>query len=151
MIFREANTGDIPQIQFVRNAVKENRLSNPSLVTDDDVADFITRRGRAWVCEINGAIAGFAIVDLVDSNVWALFVDPVHEGKGVGKRLHDEMLSWYFRQGMQDIWLSTAPGTRAERFYREAGWVETGVHGRGEIKFGLTRQQWLEGQTRSRT
>ena len=36
MIFREAQISDIQQIQIVRNAVKENVLSDPSLVTDKD-------------------------------------------------------------------------------------------------------------------
>ena len=34
MIFRESEIKDIGQIQFVRNAVKENRLSDPALVPD---------------------------------------------------------------------------------------------------------------------
>ena len=37
MIYREAAIRDIAQIQFVRNAVKENRLSDPALVPDKDV------------------------------------------------------------------------------------------------------------------
>jgi hypothetical protein len=41
-IFREATPQDIPQIQIVRNAVKENRLSDPGLVTDRDVEEFIS-------------------------------------------------------------------------------------------------------------
>ena len=64
MIFREALITDIPQIQIVRNEVKENVLSDPSLVTDKDVEDFITRRGKGWVCETDNRIVGFAIADL---------------------------------------------------------------------------------------
>jgi hypothetical protein len=41
MIFREAEINDIPQIQVVRHAVKENVLSNPALVTDDDCREFL--------------------------------------------------------------------------------------------------------------
>lgn len=44
---------DIPQIQIVRNSVKENMLSNPDLVTDDDCKEFLTERGKSWVCEID--------------------------------------------------------------------------------------------------
>ena len=45
MIIREANIDDIKQIQVVRNAVKENTLSNPNLVTDEDCRIFLTERG----------------------------------------------------------------------------------------------------------
>ncbi len=53
MIFREAQVNDIHQMQIVRHSVKENILSNPALVTDKDCEEFITVRGKGWVCEIN--------------------------------------------------------------------------------------------------
>ena len=65
MIIREANIEDIPQIQIVRHSVKENILSNPELVTDEDCKEFLTVRGKGWVCEINNIIVGFSIVDLM--------------------------------------------------------------------------------------
>ncbi|HMI77513.1 MAG TPA: hypothetical protein VK484_01905, partial [Ferruginibacter sp.] len=86
MIFREAEISDIAQIQFVRHAVKENRLSDPALVPDTDVEEYMTNRGKGWVCEIDERIAGFAIVDLVENNVWALFIDPDFETIGIGKK-----------------------------------------------------------------
>jgi GNAT superfamily N-acetyltransferase len=143
MIFREAQIADIPQIQIVRNSVKENRLSDPALVPDKDVEDYISRRGKGWVCEMNNTIIGFAIADLVDHNVWALFIQPGYDKKGTGRKLHDEMLNWYFEQSSEPLWLSTSPGTRAETFYRKAGWREAGVHGKGEIKFEMTEEEWL--------
>lgn len=142
MMLREARVGDIPQIQIVRNAVKENALSNPDLVTDQDCADFITQRGKGWICEMEHQVVGFSIVDLVDHNIWALFVHPDFDKRGIGKQLHDIMLDWYFNQTQQSVWLGTAPGTRAEAFYRRAGWKEIGLHGKGEIKFEMTFEKW---------
>ncbi len=142
MIFRGALITDIPEIQIVRNSVKENILSDPALVTDKDVEDYITHRGKGWVCEINNCIVGFAIADLQDDNIWALFLHPDHEGNGIGKSLHDTMLNWYFDQNKNSVWLGTSPGTRAEMFYRKAGWKETGIHGKGEIKFEMTAAEW---------
>lgn len=139
---REATAADIPAIQRVRNAVKENRLSNPALVPDSDVLDYITRRGKGWVAVEEGVVIGFAIISLLDNNVWALFMDPVYEKKGAGKQLHDGMMNWYFSQTDQPVWLSTSPGTRAETFYRKAGWTETGIYGKGEIKFEMTAEAW---------
>jgi GNAT superfamily N-acetyltransferase len=144
MIYREATIKDIPQIQIVRNAVKENTLSNPALVTDEDCEIFITQRGKGWVCETSGLIVGFSIVDLKDNNIWALFLLPEYEKQGIGRKLHDMMLDWYFEQTKTTVWLGTAPRTRAEIFYRKAGWVETGTHGKGEIKFEMTYAAWLE-------
>ena len=142
MNIRVAEIKDISQIQVVRNLVKENRLSDPALVPDSDVEDYITRRGRGWVCEINGQIVGFAIADLVDNNIWALFIHPGFEKLGIGKKLHDKMMNWYFSQTDKTVWLGTSPKTRAELFYRKAGWKEVGVHGKGEIKFEMTKDEW---------
>ena len=143
MTFREARNEDIAQIQLVRNAVTENMLSDPSLVTDADCADFINRRGKGWVCEQDNRILGFAIADLEDHNIWALFVRPGFDKKGIGKELHRIMLDWYFSQTNETVWLGTAPNTRAEKFYRDAGWKEVGLHGKGEIKFELTAEEWF--------
>jgi GNAT superfamily N-acetyltransferase len=142
MIFREAEIDDINQIQFVRNAVKENRLSDPALVPDKDVEEYMTQRGKGWVCEIDEKIVGFSIVDLVENNVWALFVHPDFEAMGIGKKLHQMMMDWYFVQTNKKIWLGTEPKSRAETFYRIQGWKEVGVHGKGEIKFEMDFETW---------
>ena len=70
MTIRDARIDDIGQIQIVRNSVIENTLSNPNLVTDEDCKEFLTIRGKGWVCEIDGRIIGFAIVDLKEKNIW---------------------------------------------------------------------------------
>ncbi|MCY7422609.1 MAG: GNAT family N-acetyltransferase, partial [Chitinophagaceae bacterium] len=117
MIFRQADTTDINSMQKIRHAVKENILSDPALVSDADVEKYINNRGRGWVCVEDGSIVGFCIADLVDDNIWALFVLPGMEGKGIGRKLQHLMLDWYFRQGKTMVWLSTQQASRAERFY----------------------------------
>lgn len=142
MIFREAKIEDIKQIQIVRNAVKENTLSNPDLVSDKDCEVFMFERGKGWVCEVDNRIVGFSIADLKENNIWALFVHPDYDKQGIGRHLHDLMLKWYFTQTSKNVWLGTAPGTRAEIFYKKAGWTEVGIHGKGEIKFEMTSEKW---------
>lgn len=143
MIFREATIEDIPQIQVVRNSVKENMLSNPALVSNEDCKIYLTQKGKGWVCEMDDCIVGFSIVDVKDKNVWALFVHPAFEAKDIGKKLHDIMINWYFDQTKETVWLSTAPNTRAEKFYRKAGWKEIGTDSKGEIKFEMQYEDWL--------
>ncbi|WP_316929358.1 GNAT family N-acetyltransferase [Chryseobacterium daeguense] len=144
MIIREAQLKDIPQIQIVRNSVKENILSDPNLVTDKDCEEFLFERGKGWVCEIKDKIVGFSIADLKENNIWALFLHPDFEGQGIGKKLHDVMLKWYFGQTHENVWLGTSPHTRAENFYRKSGWKEIGTHGKGEIKFEMPYQNWKQ-------
>jgi GNAT superfamily N-acetyltransferase len=142
IVVREAGTDDIPAIQYIRNSVKENRLSHPSVVPDSDVLHFITVRGKGWVCFAGDVMVGFAIADLEDHNIWALFVLPEQEGKGIGRALQQVMLDWYFTQTKETVWLGTAPGTRAEGFYRESGWRDTGMKKNGEAGFEMTYEDW---------
>jgi len=55
------------------------------------------------------------------------------------------MLHWYFTQTQHTVWLGTAPDTRASRFYRKAGWKETGTNGKTEIKFEMSFEDWFSG------
>jgi GNAT superfamily N-acetyltransferase len=144
MIFREATVTDIQQMQIVRNAVKENVLSNPALVTDKDCEEYITQRGKGWVCEVNATVVAFAIADLQEHSIWALFVDPDFDKQGIGKKLHHIMLNWYFSETLEKVWLSTSPNTRAEKFYAMQGWTTVGITKSGEIKFEMNYQDWMK-------
>lgn len=143
-MYREAKIDDIQQIQIVRNSVKENTLSNPALVSDKDCEEFLTIRGKGWVCEVDNTIVGFSIVDLKENNIWALFVKPEFEKKGIGKELYTRMMDWYFDQTKTPVWLGTAPNTRAEKFYEKLGWVKTGTVNKGETKFEMSYKSWIQ-------
>jgi GNAT superfamily N-acetyltransferase len=142
MTLREAGVSDIPALHHIRLSVKENRLSDPRLITATDYKKFLTDRGMGWVVETDSKIIGFAIIDLREKNIWAIFVDPSYEKQGAGKMLMGKILGWYFSQWSETLWLSTAPGTRAEKFYRKFGWQEKGVTGKNEIMFVYSSSNW---------
>lgn len=142
MRVRPATEADIPEMHRIRVSVAENRLADPSLIGPEHYRAMLRDHGRGWVAEVEGRIAGFAVADLSRSNVWALFVDLASEGCGIGRELHDRMLDWLFASGAEHVWLSTDPGTRAERFYRSAGWRCTGVQPDGEVRFVMSRDNW---------
>jgi GNAT superfamily N-acetyltransferase len=85
-------------------------------------------------------VVAFAIGNAANGNVWALFVHPEHEGRGHGRRLHDTMVSWLWDAGLQRLWLTTEPGTRAQRFYQAAGWQLTDTTIGGELRYELSRR-----------
>lgn len=125
-------------MHVIRLRVRENQLSDPSVITEQDYHDFMARDTRSWVCEIDGTLAGFAMVDVEKRNVWALFVAPEHEFMGVGRLLHETMIAWYFTRA-DVLRLSTAPNTRAETFYQKAGYTAQGSTTSGETIFELRR------------
>jgi len=142
MKIRVALEADIPEMHRIRLSVRENRLSDPQLIQPDDYRPMLTERGRGWVAELKGGLAGFAVADRTRANVWALFVDPVHEGRGLGRALHDTMLDWLFSCGVEKAWLGTEPGTRAERLYQASGWRYVDTK-RGEAIYELSAHDWL--------
>lgn len=140
MFIREAVVTDIPAMHRIRMAVEENVLTNPLAVQESDYIPYLMKEGAAWVCEDSDQIMGFAIVDVDAGEVWALFVDPDFEGKGIGSGLHDTMVVAYFAAGQTELILGTEPGTRAEAFYRHKGWDQTGQKSNGEIIFKMQRK-----------
>ncbi|WFU06292.1 GNAT family N-acetyltransferase (plasmid) [Rhizobium sp. CB3171] len=124
-MLRKATIDDIADLKFVRSSVFENILSNPSKVTDDDYKWFVKNPG-IFVWEEQGSIVGFSAADPRDGNIWALFVMPGVETRGIGSRLLAEACVCLQSAGIKRAWLTTDPSTRAERFYRAAGWEHVG-------------------------
>ena len=139
---REATLLDFSKLMEIRMSVKENTLSDPALIPNDDYVKFCFTQGKGWVYEVDSVIVGFAIVDLLGNNIWALFMDPRFEKKGIGKKLHDTIINWYFEQTKTAVWLGTEANSRAEQVDRKSGWQEIGLHGKNEIKFEMTFQNW---------
>ena len=139
---RLCTMADWETIHRIRMAVGENILSDPNAVTRGDYEDMLTRRGRGWVYEDERVIRGFAIADNLERNIWALFVEPGHEGRGIGRALMTTMMQWLFEQGRGNVRLTTGPGTRAEKLYRRAGWREAGVARNGDLVLELSWEDY---------
>ena len=136
---RQAVRADVPGIQRVRHSVRENVLTS-GVITDAEVVDYLERTGRGWVVvDEKDEVIAFAIGNAQDGNIWALFVDPEHEARGHGRRLHDTMVAWLWSKGLERLWLSTTPQTRAQRFYERAGWINKGPLPSGELRFELEK------------
>ena len=89
-----------------------------------------------WVHEVDGLVAGFAAAG--PQVLWALYVDPVAQGAGVGSALlaHAEG----HLRGEAILWVYTA-NEAARRFYEARGWElvpgseETGDHPAPGVKY----------------
>jgi GNAT superfamily N-acetyltransferase len=134
MGIRRAIQGDVARIMEIRHSVRENRLSDPNLVTGKDYAEFI-ERSEIWVWEEDRIVQAFAAGDVRDGWIWALFVAPEYEGRGIGKALLSMACETLRNAGYTVANLSTAAGTRAERFYTENGWTLVSNNRRGEVLF----------------
>lgn len=138
-IFRRAASADIPQMSRVRLAVRENRLRDPARVTRQMYEDFLEQDGRGWVAQVDGDIVAFSYANRIDGSIWALFVDPGHEGQGLAKHLLGLASAWLFELGFARVTLSTGSGTRAEAFYARQGWTRQATSA-DEVTFTLDRR-----------
>lgn len=123
MIRRVAHA-EIPRLFEIRFAVTENPLIDPSRVTAADCAWFIDH-SDIWAWDEGGTIRGFSAADPRDGSIWALFVEPGHDGRGIGRVLLGAACATLERAGHGAAILTTDAGTRADGFYRRAGWIET--------------------------
>src|SRR5262249_30093980 len=103
------------------------------------VVDAFRPGRKGWVVEDAGRVVGVSIADADTGTIYALFVLPEYEGRGLGRALLDAAVSWLWVQGAERVWLDTGPETRAAGFYRRLGWQAVGSTPKGETRFELVR------------
>jgi GNAT superfamily N-acetyltransferase len=142
---RQASAEDIAGISAVRFSVRENAQTPEQLaalgITPASVAASLIAECRGWVAEDGGRIVAFSIANGEAGCVFALFVLPEYEGRGVGRRLFASAVQWLWDRHAGPLWLTTGPGTRAARFYERAGWRHTATDANGELRFELRSPQ----------
>jgi GNAT superfamily N-acetyltransferase len=138
-LFREAHAEDVPAIFDVRNSVTENLVSIERLaqfgITIPSMIESFTTHSKGWVAERNGNVVAFSIANRKTRSIFALFVRPGYDQQGLGSHLLDLAVDWLWDTGATTIWLTTAPNTRADRFYRLRGWTDAGIEPSGEVRF----------------
>jgi len=133
---RPATRADLPRIHAVRHGTAENRLTNPALVTDDEVAWYMDE-AIFLVSEDEEGVQGFTCANPQTGYVWALFVIDGKRRLGHGSALLEAALARLRDAGHRQAILSTGAGTRAEAFYRARGWHPTGVNMSGDVVLRL--------------
>lgn len=142
MIVRPARPEDVDGVFAVRTSVRENHLSMEQLAAlgirpEDTPASWARGETRCWVAEEDGEIVAFSAVIPAEATVWAMFVHPDHEGRGIGRALMAEAESSLFADGRDEIWLLTDrdPKVRANGLYQRLGWAPRGVQPDGQMKY----------------
>jgi len=130
MIFREITVQDVPELFAVRVATRENALSMAELkrlgITEATVTDMIGTSHRGWLCELEGRVAGFAMGNRHNGEMWVVALRPEFEGRGLGAELLTRVENWLWAEGWERIWLTTDldPNLRAYGFYLHQGWTD---------------------------
>ena len=147
---RVASEADVESLFDIRTSVLENHQSRADLarvgVTPDSVAQMLHSSFRAWIASERKQDVAFSMADASEATVFAMFVRPAFEGRGLGRILMKRAEDWLFKQGCVEIWLLTDANrdVRANGFYRHLGWDDAGIQQDGQVKFTKTRPTDLE-------
>lgn len=142
---RPATTADIEALFEIRTSVVQNHLSREQMlelgISPASLAEAIEAAPCAWLAEVEGAPVAFAMVDLDDACVFALFVKPAFEGQGLARRLMAEAEAALFARHSR-IWLETdgRDSVRANGFYRRLGWAVVEQLEEGDVRYEKARQ-----------
>lgn len=134
---RPAQPSDVDGIFLVRLAAHGNALTMTEMaaigITRDSVTEMINAAPCAWVACLDEHIIGFSMIDADEGALFAAFVLPSYEGKGIGKKLVQVAEQSLFSQHAV-AWLETAKSSRAAGFYRHLGWAHEQDIGNGDIR-----------------
>ncbi|SAM33248.1 GNAT family N-acetyltransferase [Pseudomonas sp. 1 R 17] len=126
-LIRAATQADVDTLFEIRTSVVQNHLSIEQMaelgITPQLLADSMREAPCVWIAEVDGQPVAFAMVDLAEGEVFAMFVLPSHENLGLGRQLmavaeaalfehHDRL--FLITDGRDEI--------RANGFYRHLGW-----------------------------
>ena len=143
IVVREAGNTDLPGITRVRTSVAENLLTREQLaergITEASIAASFLADSKGCVALSGDEVVAFSIADRASRSIFALFVLPPFEGRGLGSRLLDLAVDWLWANGADVVWLTTGPDTRAAGFYERRGWVATGPTTTGDDRYELRR------------
>lgn len=139
VIYREAKAADMAGIFRVRTSVLENALTTDQLeqrgISNASVAASFLINSKGWVAEQLDQIVGFSIANRASQSIFALFVLPAFERRGIGAHLFELATQWLWENGAERAWLTTGPETKAAAFYERRGWVATGAGPHGDIRY----------------
>ena len=139
---RSACPEDTADLFKVRTSVRENHQGVEELavlgITPASIAALIAARPCAWVAVADGRIVGFTMIDGGQGTLFAAFVRPEYEGKGIGGALIAQAEQALFRDHVT-IWLETSRDSRAAAVYRYLGWGGETDLGGGNIRLTKMR------------
>jgi GNAT superfamily N-acetyltransferase len=133
LTIRPAQSRDIPWMQGIEIAagrlfaeIGMHDVAEDGAHESDVLAGYVAV-GRAWVAEQDGAVCGYALVDVLDgaAHLEQVTVHPDHGRQGIGGRLIEAVADWARDQGSDVLTLLTFRDVAWNGpYYRRLGFVD---------------------------
>lgn len=143
--FREIAEDDLSKL--VRLKPKPEQASNvaPNAIS---LAEAGRSYGEAWPRAIlwGDTYVGFVMLEVLESHceLWRLMLDASVQGRGLGRRVMDELIELVRGWGYSELRLSVVPGPSSPQgFYEKLGFSLTGREDDGELEMALTFERDL--------
>ncbi|WP_438868391.1 GNAT family N-acetyltransferase [Pseudomonas sp. L1(2025)] len=143
-LIRLATLADIDTLFTIRTAVVQNHLSREQMaglgITPQVLADSIREAPCVWLAEVEGEPAAFSMVNFDSGEVFAMFVLPAYEGRGLGRQLMAVAEAALFEHH-QTLYLITdgRDEVRANGFYQRLGWMQVGRVDGDDVRYEKSR------------
>lgn len=144
VMIRVATREDVDSLFEIRTSVEQNHLSREQMaalgITPQVLGQAIEDSKCVWIAEVEGQPLAFVMIDRETGELFAMFVRPGHENRGLGRRLMWVAEAALFEQheriflitdGRQDI--------RANGFYQRLGWVLAGQADNDDVRYEKCR------------
>lgn len=137
---RIATAADVEALFDIRTSVTQNHLSREQMaqmgIDAETLASLLSAAPCAWLAEVDGRPVAFSMIDLDDACLFAVFVRPAFEGRGLGTAVLRPAEQALFARHAR-IWLVTdgRQDVRANGFYQRHGWAVSEALDDGDLRY----------------
>ena len=125
---RMATVDDVESLFDIRTSVVQNHLSREQMdalgITPQVLRSALDEGPCIWIAEVDQRPVAFSMIDRTEGEVFAMFVRPAYENRGLGRLLMDAAEAELFKAHERIVLVTDGrPEIRANGFYQRLGWT----------------------------
>ena len=124
---RMATVDDVESLFEIRTSVVQNHLSREQMdalgITPQVLRSAINEGPCIWIAEVDRQPVAFSMIDRAEGEVFAMFVRPAYENRGLGRLLMAAAEAELFKAHERIVLVTDGrQEIRANGFYQRLGW-----------------------------
>ena len=140
VLIRVATVGDVDSLFAIRTSVAQNHLSREQMaalgITPEVLTQAIRDSDCVWIADVEGQPVAFTMIDQAEGELFALFVRPGYENRGLGRQLMAVAETALFARHERIFLITDGRDLiRANGFYRRLGWSVVGQEEDHDVRY----------------